>query len=67
MRIPPEINELFNHTDGEGLLEPNDLEEAGFKYQQEAGDLEIWEKNGVELEYHPEERAIESYKNPREF
>lgn len=62
--LPSELDELFNYSDGEGLLEPEDLEEAGFSYRQEIGELELWEKNKTQIEYNPETRAIEEYTSP---
>lgn len=61
MRLPPEVDELFNYSDRDGLLDPEDLEEAGFSYQEETDSLEVWEKNGTEVEYNTETGAIEDY------
>jgi len=61
IRLPPEIEELFGYTDGDGLLDPEDLKEAGFSYQQEVDDIEIWEKENTVVRYSPEKRSIENY------
>lgn len=65
VRLPPEVEELFNYSDGDGLLESEDLEEAGFNYQQEIGPLELWGKNETRIEYNPETGAIEDYSGRR--
>ncbi len=59
--LPPEVDELFSYSDGDGFLDPEDLEEAGFKYREELDDLELWEKNQTQVEYNPADRVIEDY------
>jgi len=56
------MEELFYFTDSNRLLEQEDLEEAGFRYREDLEDLEIWEKNLTALEYNPNTRTIENYK-----
>jgi|GEM_PF-785665 hypothetical protein len=60
--LTPEMEELFYFTDSNRLLEQEDLEEAGFRYREDLEDLEIWEKNLTALEYNPNTRTIENYK-----
>lgn len=60
-KLPQEIGSLFGHSDREGLLEREDLEEAGFEYREELGDTEVWEKNTVSIRYDPDRKEILNY------
>jgi hypothetical protein len=60
-RLTSEMEALFEHTDSDGLLDKEDLEEAGFSYREEIDNLEIWENGKTIIEYRPEERKLEDY------
>lgn len=59
IELPDEVADLFKYSDSEGLLDPEDLEEAGFRYLIGA---DKWIKNDVELKYDEELREISSYR-----
>jgi hypothetical protein len=65
-RLPEEIEELFQYSDGNGLLTEEDLEKAGFQKERfEYGNHEVWRKNNVELEYEPQQGEILDYNERR--
>jgi len=59
--LTPEIEDLFDYTDSDGRLEQESLEEAGFTYRQDLGELELWEKNETQIRYNPDTNVIEDY------
>ena len=61
IRLPSEIEKLFSYSDEDGLLDPEDLKEAGFEYLRESGETETWEKNDTIVKYSPEKRSLEDY------